>query len=80
MAITITGVTRVNPPPCQHWTITVNDNGVSRSAVRNVADVRQMFEAFPGDFKEALVLAYILYRIDITGESPSQLINDVVIT
>lgn len=80
MAITITAITRVNAPPCQHWNITVNDNGVTRSAERHVPQVRAMFEAFPGGFKEALVLAYILYRLDISGETLAQIVNDVVVS
>ena len=77
MSLKITSITRVNPAPCQHFRITVDDNGTARSKefdLTQLPDLLDQFDEFPGGVRGALVLAWAIDRRK-RGASVAQLIN-----
>ena len=77
MSLKITSVVRVSPAPCNHFLVTVNDDGNVRSKVFSVEQMTELFtqfDEFPGGARGALVLAWIKDRRD-RGASLAQLVN-----
>jgi len=65
MAITITAVTRDGGSNCQHVTITVNDEGSTRTVKTSYGEIDAFLdERFdsPQEMKKALVLLWARYR------------------
>lgn len=64
MPISITSVVRVNGPACNHITITVDDEGQSRSFESSFPELDALIDQLGGPLaaKKALVLLWAAYR------------------
>lgn len=77
MALKLIAAQRVNPAPCRHFRLTVEEDGVERSFELNADDLRSTFEDFPGRHKGALILGWIRYRLE-QGATLASLIDQVI--
>lgn len=78
MSIKITDIQRLNPAPCTHWLVTVDEDGVSRTFRISTQDFQSAFEDFPGKHKGALVLGWVRYRLE-QGATLQDLLNVVIV-
>lgn len=77
MSLKITSITRVNPAPCVHFEITVNDNGTIRSKIFDINQIDTLldeFGDFPGGARGALLIAWAIDRRK-RGATNAQLLN-----
>jgi hypothetical protein len=63
MSLRIRNAVRINPAPCQHYRLTIEEDGVSRTVEISFDELRQAFEDFAYGPKAALVLAWARYRL-----------------
>lgn len=77
MSLKITSITRVNPSPCMHFDITVDDNGVIRNKILSLDEFNKLldtFTGFPGGARGALAMAWAVDR-RARGATLAQLVN-----
>jgi len=77
MSLQITSITRQSTAPCNHFLITVNDNGTTRSKAFSLSELDTIFdrfESFPGGARGALLLAWAIDR-RARGATNTQLLN-----
>lgn len=74
MAIKIVSAVRLNPAPCKHYVVTIEDDGVRREFRTSLPELR---EALEETTKKDLVLGWIKYKVE-KGATLSSLINVVI--
>jgi hypothetical protein len=62
LAITVTSIVRVNGPSCNHYTITVDDEGVPRTITISEAEIIAWSGDNPAEIKKNLVASWLRYR------------------
>jgi len=77
MSLSITNAVRVNPAPCQHYRVTIDEDGVARTVNISLDELRAAFESFEYGPKAALVLAWARYRLS-QGATLASLLNEVI--
>lgn len=79
MAVKIVAIRRLNPAPCQHFELTVNVDGTTRTVVIHREDVlRQLNDFEPGGYLGALVLAWLRYKLE-RGAKLEELVGQGVV-
>ena len=78
MALSITAITRVQPPPCQHFRVTIDEDGVTRTVWLHQEDVTQMFRNAEHGPKGTLVLAWLRHKLAQGATLPS-LVGQVIV-
>jgi hypothetical protein len=74
MSLKITALTRQSPAPCQHLTLTSNDNGTINVTHVSIPAIKALFDQFPGGSRGALLFAWAQDRMD-RGSTLNQLVN-----
>ena len=77
MSLRITNVVRINPAPCQHFRITIDEDGVTRTVNMSLDELQRAFESFDYGPTAALVLAWARYRLS-QGATLASLLNQVI--
>lgn len=77
MSLRITNAVRINPAPCQHYRVTIDEDGVSRSVNISLDDLRQAFDGFEYGPKAVLVIAWARYRLS-QGATLASLLGQVI--
>lgn len=78
MAITITNITRIGGTGCRHYRIEANEDGTPRSGDVHVDDLEQEVRTAT-NWKWALVLLWINYKIKVAGATPASLVGQTVV-
>ena len=76
MTLSITNAVRINPAPCQHFRLTIDEDGVARAVNISLDELRQAFDSFDYGPTAALVLAWARYRLS-QGATLASLLNQV---
>ena len=77
MSLRITNAVRINPAPCQHYRVTIDEDGVTRTVNISLDELRQAFDSFDYGPTAALVLAWARYRLS-QGATLASLLNQVI--
>ena len=77
MALSIMAITRVRPAPCQHFLVTMDEDGVSRTVLLHREDMARLFQDAEHGPKATLVLAWLRYKLAQGATLPS-LIGQVI--
>jgi len=77
MALKITSIERGLPAPCQHYRVTIDDAGVTRSATVTLNDLRDRNEWAEHGPVAALVLLWARYKLE-KGATVASLVNVVI--
>lgn len=77
MSLRITNAVRINPAPCQHYRVTIDEDGVERTANISLDELKQAFDDFEYGPKAALVIAWARYRLS-QGATLASLLNQVI--
>jgi len=78
MSLRITNAVRINPAPCQHYRVTIDEDGVARTVNISLDELRRAFDSFEYGPKGALVLAWARYRLS-QGATVASLLNEVIV-
>ena len=78
MSLSITNAVRINPAPCQHFRLTIDEDGVTRTMNISLDDLRRAFDSFDYGPTAALVLAWARYRLS-QGATLASLLNQVIV-
>lgn len=77
MSLRITNAVRINPAPCQHYRVTIDQDGVTRTINIALDDLRAAFDDFEYGPTTALILAWARYRLS-QGATLASLLNQVI--
>jgi len=77
MSLSITNAVRINPAPCQHFRLTIDEDGVARTVNISLDELKWAFENFDYGPTAALVLAWARYRLS-RGATLATLLNQVI--
>lgn len=80
MAISITNIERVNPNPCNHFRVTVNEDGTTRSTIISRDDLLAALDQFDGGYKRAILYGWIAYQVRQNNATINSLIGQTVVS
>jgi len=78
MSLSITNAVRINPAPCQHYRLRIDQDGVARTVNVALDDLKRAFDDFEYGPTAALVLAWARYRLS-QGATLASLLNQVIV-
>ena len=78
MSLSITAITRVQPAPCQHFLVTIDEDGVSRTMALHRNAMVQLFDDAEYGPKGTLVLTWLGYKLKQGATLPS-LVGQVIV-
>lgn len=77
MALSIMRIQRVSPPPCQHFVVTLDEDGSVRRLSLHRDDMDILLNSFEHGPKAALILAWLQRRLS-QGTPLESLIGQVI--
>ena len=78
MSLSITSIQRIGPVPCQHFLVTINEDGESRTVFISRDDISSLLQNSEHGFKVTLVLAWLRYKV-AQGATPQSLVGEVIV-
>ena len=64
MILKLTAFTQVNPGYCEHYLAKMLLDGQIETREVSLSQLRELFNDFPGGYKQVLLLALIRYRLE----------------